>query len=716
MIPFEQRINSSHNLKILIFCLITNKTFLIGLLFKLVLSFSFASPFLSELFIPFVKSAVSGSIFNAYADFFEIKSNAFPYPPVMLYILSVPGFLAHLFNNNIFTPSAIDFFLFRIPFFIADIAILIILVKWIRSIEVVLKWYWLNPVVIYISYIHGQIDIIPTAFLCIALNYLFTDRMKLFVVFIALACATKFHVVITLPLFLVYLFKTKKLSIGSLVRGGVFFLLLVGFLNLPYLFQPEYLKMVYRNSEQIKALAASFQIFYNYKIILIPSAYMIILYVLIDFKFINKDILLIFLALSFGIFTFFIVPGQGWYMWNMPFFIYFMIRFDFQVKKLFFLLNLAYFIFFLVFPDSDIPKIAKFIYLMPDDALNIYHYLTVNSINSELVVQLAFTFLQITLLLLCLTVLRQGVLKIKGYKISFQPYLIGICGDSGTGKSTLSETLQDMFGSLNTLVVRGDDMHRWERGHEKWNQFTHLNPKANWLHSDLSQLIELKSGKNVYRRSYDHHTGKFTKPLIINSNKVIVYEGLHSFYLKEAGKVYDMKIFMKPSEELRRHWKIQRDVLIRGYSAEKVLESIEKRMVDSINHIHNQEIEADIVFSMEKKVDQLTQNVNSVLLKVICSNDIYFEYLLEIIKANTSIKVSHDIDKSNQVITLSGDISRDLVELVVYRTGLDLEEMTGAIPVWRGGYLGLMQLFILYQIFTQFKRKGMLVNTTNSIL
>lgn len=119
--------------------------------------------------------------------------------------------------------------------------------------------------------------------------------------------------------------------------------------------------MVYQNEEQGKVLASTLNIFNQYQVILIPVCYMVMLYLIISFNFINRDILIIFLALSFGMITFFIVPGQGWYMWNMPFLIYFIIRFHFRASTTFVILNIAYFLFFIISPKSDFPLVAQFI-------------------------------------------------------------------------------------------------------------------------------------------------------------------------------------------------------------------------------------------------------------------------------------------------------------------------------------------------------------------
>ena len=344
---------------------------------------------------------------------------------------------------------------------------------------------------------------------------------------------------------------------------------------------------------------------------------------------------------------------------------------------------------------------------------NLYTYLIHQGIDAELSVQLAFTFLQTSLLLSCVSIFRIGVLKTRGQKIYHHPCLIGICGDSGTGKSTLSASLEQLFGRVNTLVVHGDDMHRWERGHEKWSELTHLNPQANWLHSDLAQLIDLKAGKKVYRQHYDHDTGRFTKKKPIYPNKIIIYEGLHAFYLRGTSKIYDLKIFLKPSEALRRYWKVKRDVQSRGYSSEKVLEAIEKRMGDSLSHVLNQETNADIIFSIENTQnvdpDQTEESDLAMVLRITCANDIYFERLLDALRSKIGLKITHNIDHVKQEITLEGQVEAPIIREVAFCLGLDLEDLTGINPIWSDDYLGLMQIFLLYQVNTQLKREGMYV-------
>lgn len=701
--------------KLLAELFLNNRLFVAVLILKLVLALFFASTFMSDLFAPFIKSAITNNFWHVYTDIYPVKPNAFPYPPVMLYLLALPRWVASFVWPATGPVTIADLFFIKIPLILADVVIMLLLIKWLRNVKSIMTWYWLNPIVIYVSYIHGQLDIIPTALLCASLYYLFKNKLAFFFIFLALACATKFHIIMCIPLILIYLYRTRKIRPGHIFLGLLGFVLLLVILNILFLFQRDFVLMVYNNPEQTKVLSSFFNIFNDYRIIFIPSTYIIILYLIYDFRFINKDILLIFIALSFGTVTFFIVPSQGWYLWNIPFFVYFTIRFGTKAKHLFIALNVTYFLFFITDPRSDFPLVAQFIVPAARHTNNLYYWLVQYYQNMPLIVQLVFTVLQTTLLLFCINIFRLGVLSLRKYKIYHHPYLIGICGDSGTGKSTLSQGILDLFGASNTLLVRGDDMHRWERSDEKWNSITHLDPRANWLHRDLSDLINLKEGKWIKRRHYDHHTGKFMEPVKIKSDKVIIYEGLHSFYLKQATSIYDLKIFMKPAEELRRYWKIERDVAEREQSYSEVIAAMQKRIPDAINHILNQESQADIIFSIvpsPKSVHNLDKGeVPELTLIVTCSNDIYFEELMDCLKQYEGLEIVHDIDAIEQKLIIDGRISADQISDVAESVNLSLDELIGKSPSWNDNYHGIMQLFILYYVFTQLKRTGVLMET-----
>ena len=108
----------------------------------------------------------------------------------------------------------------------------------------------------------------------------------------------------------------------------------------------------------------------------------------------------------------------------------------------------------------------------------------------------------------------------------------------------------------------------------KLKQFTHLDPKANNLHQEITTIQSLKLNQNIERSFYDHTIGDFTEPHTIYPKGLTIYEGLHPFYLERQRDLFDFKIFIDPEDSLMQDWKIERDVHERGHEKEKIIDSI----------------------------------------------------------------------------------------------------------------------------------------------
>ena len=124
--------------------------------------------------------------------------------------------------------------------------------------------------------------------------------------------------------------------------------------------------------------------------------------------------------------------------------------------------------------------------------------------------------------------------------------MIGIAGDSGAGKTRLLEKIEHLFGTgKDILFLEGDGDHRWERGDENWEQYTALDPQANYLYRQAENIKNLKRGNWVSRSEYDHDTGEFKEQERVDAKKYIVLCGLHSLYLPILRDELDLKIFYK---------------------------------------------------------------------------------------------------------------------------------------------------------------------------
>ena len=210
-----------------------------GLLLKIILSCFFASKVLTHLFIPFIDYFVTSGFQNPYQRFLGVGDIAhFPYPALMLYLLALPKFLlGWLFPDS----GSWQLFLIRLPLLIADFAIFFILRGWFQNKFPIrlLIFYWFSPVLIYISYIHGQLDAIPIALLFGSLFYLFRNQTLYAAIFLGLALATKTNMLLVYPFFLLFL-----ISRGQTLSQLIIFFSLAAFafiiVNLPYLFDDAF--------------------------------------------------------------------------------------------------------------------------------------------------------------------------------------------------------------------------------------------------------------------------------------------------------------------------------------------------------------------------------------------------------------------------------------------------------------------------------------------
>jgi uridine kinase len=170
--------------------------------------------------------------------------------------------------------------------------------------------------------------------------------------------------------------------------------------------------------------------------------------------------------------------------------------------------------------------------------------------------------------------------------------VFAICGDSGSGKTTLGNVLKQYFS--NSFMLECDRYHKWERNDDNWKSYTHLNPESNFLSKMSQDVFDLKIGKSIYHVDYDHNTGKFTDTKIIDSSDNLIVCGLHSLY-NDNNHLYNLKIFVDTSENLKLQWKIQRDVNERGYTLEKVLKQINDRQDDYLKYIYPQRDLSDLI-------------------------------------------------------------------------------------------------------------------------
>lgn len=689
------------------FAILTSPLFIIGLVIKLYASALFSSSYFGSLFVPFLKH-YSLTSSDPYTHFFNSGVlEAFPYPQLMLFIMSLPGeLLTPLLNQNLLTVTNGDLLLYHLPILAADITILLILARWLKNQhQLLLIFYWLSPILFYINYLHSQLDVIPIAFVFLFLHYLFKRQVLLAAAFLALGIATKFHLIILLPFTLVYLWRTygigRELLTTLLFVPGIFLAVNIGRLT-----SAPFIEMVFNNQEQFKVFDLAVPFGDVTALYVAPAAYIALFLHSLHFRRFNRDTFVMFLGFAFGILTLCIAPMPGWYYWVIPFFVYFLVKNQKTSPLLLWLLTLGYFAYFALVPKSDFISILTHTIPTLASVPNLHSVLLSYNLPAPLLTNIAFTFLQACLLVNVAWIYWRGVEESKKTKLYNMPYLLGIAGDSGSGKTTLTKLITDLFGSSEVATVEGDALHRWERGNEMWQTYTHLDPKANNLHDDLEHVLRLQSGDDTYRRHYDHHTGTFTSAERLQSKKLIVLEGLHSFYLTAMQDALDLKVFIMPEEQLRVHWKLLRDIQERGYSKERVLEQLEKRANDSAEYIASQEHYADVTFTLRNEVplgDTIGTNTPLALyLEVRCNNAVNVDHLLSSL-TTAGLHIEHRFVQRSQILRFRGEVTAVDIKQISFIHTPELYELTLDEPTWAGGYNGVMQIFLCYYIFASLR-------------
>ena len=133
----------------------------------------------------------------------------------------------------------------------------------------------------------------------------------------------------------------------------------------------------------------------------------------------------------------------------------------------------------------------------------------------------------------------------------------------------------------------------------------------------------LRRGERINKPVYDHSTGKFNGTIPFGPAPVIIVEGLHPLYTERLRSLIDFKIFVDPSRQVKRLWKVRRDVGERGYDPEVVRAEILKREPDYKLYVDIQKIYAEIVIKIQASM------FHPSLLEAVPSKDLYSVRLIQ---------------------------------------------------------------------------------------
>ncbi|MEE8046244.1 MAG: hypothetical protein V3T49_05335 [Dehalococcoidia bacterium] len=678
--------------------LATEPLFLAGIAARLIMIVFFAPAIHDDWFVSFMDNFLNNPGIDPWRIHLDAGGNplAFPYGPVM-WLLLLPLSAVGALAGAIFPDSATELLAigFSSGILVLDLLLLVALLEVVPGRRRLVIWlYWLSPIVLYINYWHGQVDVIPVLLLTATLVALRRQRYTLAGVILGAAFAAKLSMILALPFILIYLVRNNRLRRFSpkfIAAVAITTIVIQG----PFLLSSAVRSMVLDTPEAQKIYALSLDLG-SFEILLLPLGYGLVVYAFWQLRRMSFGLLMASLGLGFFLVLLLSPAAPGWFLWVVPL----LVMHQVQSGRTAIAMTAAFSLLLIAF--NLLQSSGAFVRgIRADFEAPLIDTLTA---IGESQLSLLLTALLAAGAVLAYRMAKDGIRDSDHFGLRSRPFVLGIAGDSGSGKDTLASAIEGLFGDHSVAHVSGDDYHMWDRDEPLWKTTTHLNPRANDLTAMVASVNDLAESRNVSVKRYDHSIGRFASAVSLGHNDFVVVSGLLVFYLPQMRERCDLKIFLDMDEPLRRYLKIERDVSVRGHSLEDVEAALEARVEDAGRFIEPQSEHADVVFHIETaQPERLSidspQTVIPLQLRMSLRNSLYHEQLIRLLVGGCGLSVDHDIDDETSSIELlvSGDVSAEDLGAVAKRLVAQSEELLDVDPDWQDGMIGVMQLVVMAQ-------------------
>lgn len=205
--------------------------------------------------------------------------------------------------------------------------------------------------------------------------------------------------------------------------------------------------------------------------------------------------------------------------------------------------------------------------------------------------------------------------------MSKRPIVIGVAGASGSGKSSVSKRILEIFSEMSILVLQQDFYYK-DQTHLPFEE----RLKTNYDHplafdNDLfiKHLEKLMKGETIDKPVYDfaNHT-RSTETIHQEPRDVIIVEGILILDDKRVRNLLDIKIYVDTDSDICLARRILRDINERG----RTVDSVINQYVEVVKPMFHQFVEptkryADIIIPEggynQVAIDLLATKVRSIL-------------------------------------------------------------------------------------------------------
>ncbi len=205
--------------------------------------------------------------------------------------------------------------------------------------------------------------------------------------------------------------------------------------------------------------------------------------------------------------------------------------------------------------------------------------------------------------------------------MSHRGLVIGICGGTGSGKTTIADRIISALSEQDVLVLQQDHYYK---------DLPHLpldeRAKQNFDHPDsmdtpllTEHVRQLREGKATDRPVYDFtQHRRVARTVRLEPRPALIIEGILIFENQALRELMDIKIFVDTDADLRFIRRLNRDLRERG----RTVESVVQQYLATVRPMHMEFIEpskryADVIIPEggynEVGIDLVIQKIRSLM-------------------------------------------------------------------------------------------------------
>lgn len=201
-----------------------------------------------------------------------------------------------------------------------------------------------------------------------------------------------------------------------------------------------------------------------------------------------------------------------------------------------------------------------------------------------------------------------------------KPYIIGVSGRSGSGKTSFVRNVRRHFGSDLVSIHTLDNYYR-KRTDQKIDEKGYANfdlPESFYEDQFAQDLKTLLRGEHLLLRQYHYNCEHSSDTIEIRSTPIIFVEGLFIYHFEEVQCLLNYRIMIALSQKLCYSRRLRRDIEERNYEEEE------------IRHRYFQHVEPafhSFIKPYEKSMDLIVDNTMSLEEGVIAVKQIIHKIL-----------------------------------------------------------------------------------------